>query len=465
VDPDPVNTGPSSSFDVVGVGFGPSNLGLAVALEEHNRAALPAGGRPCTGMFFERQAAFGWHSGMLLEDATVQVSFLKDLVTMRNPASDFSFVAYLHEQGRLADFINHKTLFPLRIEFNDYFAWAAGRLAHLVSYGREVFEVHPVIEDGVVTAFDVTVGRPTKQVDVCRARNVVVAAGLVPRLPEGVSRSDRIWHNSELLHRVEDLAAGRPPRRFAVVGAGQSAAETTEFLSHRFPEAEVYAVFSRYGYTPSDDSGFTNRIFDPDAVDTFYGAPEDVKQMLCGYHRNTNYSVVDSELIDALYRRTYVDKVLGRRRLQVLNASRIVDVEDTADGARVVIEYLPDGGLTTLEVDAIVYATGYRPADPMEILGRTGRLCRHDDAGRLSIGRDYRLDLTIPSRAGLFLTGGSEHAHGLSSTLLSNVAVRAGEILGSVLTGAVDLAEPRSGSGPSGSARHPTARPTARDAS
>ena len=64
---------------------------------------------------------------MLIEDATMQVSFLKDLVTMRNPTSAFSFVSYLHERGRLVDFINHKTLFPLRIEFHDYLEWAARR--------------------------------------------------------------------------------------------------------------------------------------------------------------------------------------------------------------------------------------------------------------------------------------------------------------------------------------------------
>ena len=211
----------SWGIDVVGVGFGPSNLGLAVAIEEHN----VAGSQPVTSMFFERQAAFGWHTGMLLEDATIQVSFLKDLVTLRNPASDFSFVSYLHDRGRLVDFVNHKVLFPLRIEFNDYFAWAAERLAHHVTYAREVTEVRPVVEDGVITAFDVAVGRPTKQVDVRRARNVVVAPGIVPHLPDGAIRSDRVWHNSELLPRVEALSAGRPARRFVVVGAGQSAAD------------------------------------------------------------------------------------------------------------------------------------------------------------------------------------------------------------------------------------------------
>jgi L-ornithine N5-monooxygenase len=457
----------SSGFDVVGVGFGPSNLGLAVAIEEHNNQVAQSGGRPLTGMFFERQAAFGWHSGMLLPNATVQVSFLKDLATMRNPASTFSFVAYLHDRGRLADFINHKTLFPLRVEFNDYFAWAADRLAHLVTYSSEVTEVRPVVEDGVITAFDVTVGRPTKQVEVRRARNVVIAAGLVPHLPDGVTRSDRVWHNSELLVRVEELAGRRPPRRLVVVGAGQSAAETTEFLCQRFPDAEICAVFSRFGYTPADDSSFANRIFDPEAVDTFYSAPEDVKRMLWGYHRNTNYSVVDHELIDALYRRTYQEKVLGTQRFRVLNASRVVDLAETAEGVLAVVEYLPDGRVTRLEADAIVYATGYRPSDPTRVLGRTARLRPAGTAGRLSISRDHRLDLTIPGRAGLFLTGASEYAHGLSSTLLSNVAVRAGELLESVLTDTVDLtAEPLSEEQrPHAPTRHLKAQPSAREAS
>lgn len=456
----------SWGLDVAGVGFGPSNLGLAVAISEHNARVGRTEGHPVTGMFFERQAGFHWHRGMLLENATIQVSFLKDLVTMRNPASDFSFVAYLHDRGRLADFINQKTLFPLRVEFNDYFTWAAGRLDHLVAYSREVTEIRPVIEDGVITAFDVIVGRPTKQVDVRRARNVVIAAGLVPRLPEGVSRSDRVWHSSELLQRATELAAGPPPRRLVVVGAGQSAAEAADHLCHRFPDAEVCAVFARYGYTPADDSSFTNRIFDPEAVDTFYSAPEDVKQMLLGYHRNTNYSVVDAELIDTLYQRIYTDKVLGRQSLRVLHASRVVDLAETAKGVRVVVEHLPDGAVTHLEADAVVFATGYHPADPTRILGRTGRLCRRDGAGRLSIGRDHRLDLTVPSQAGLFVTGASEHAHGLSSTLLSNVAVRAGEILESVLTSVIDLG---SGAVPEGrppaSARHLAAQPTAREAS
>ncbi|CAM5537198.1 CocE/NonD family hydrolase [Streptomyces violaceorubidus] len=40
---------------------------------------------------------------------------VKDLVTLRNPASEYSFLCYLQSKGRLIDFINHKSLFPLRV--------------------------------------------------------------------------------------------------------------------------------------------------------------------------------------------------------------------------------------------------------------------------------------------------------------------------------------------------------------
>src|SRR5215217_2676111 len=140
-------------YDVVGVGFGPSNLALGIALTEHNAKADAQG--TVTAHFLERQVKFGWHRGMLIDNATMQVSFLKDLVTMRNPVSEFSFLAYLHSKDRLVDFINHKNLFPLRIEFHDYFEWAAAKVDDLVSYGTEVLSVRPVFDGDEVAFFDV----------------------------------------------------------------------------------------------------------------------------------------------------------------------------------------------------------------------------------------------------------------------------------------------------------------------
>src|SRR6266571_3649418 len=102
--------------NVVGVGFGPSNLALAVALEEADADAPSA-------LFLERQPRFGWHRNMLLPFAKMQVAFVKDLVTFRNPGSAFSFVSYLHNAGRLAKFVNRQDFFPTRLEFHDYLEW------------------------------------------------------------------------------------------------------------------------------------------------------------------------------------------------------------------------------------------------------------------------------------------------------------------------------------------------------
>ncbi|MGA5303634.1 lysine N(6)-hydroxylase/L-ornithine N(5)-oxygenase family protein [Nucisporomicrobium flavum] len=417
-------------LDVVGIGFGPSNLAMAIAVSEHNDGAGPGGG--VTARFLERQPAFGWHRGMLLDDATMQVSFLKDLVTLRNPTSEFSFLRYLHSRGRLVDFINHKNLFPLRVEFHDYFAWAAEQVADQVTYGAEVLSVTPV-EDaaGDVTAVDVLSRRGGRLVT-HRARNLVVGTGLRPRLPEGIAASPRIWHTSDLLHNLPGIRDARP-RRFVVVGAGQSAAEAVATLHGAFPEAEVYAVFSRYGYSPADDSAFANRIFDPDAVDEFYRAPESVKQLLMDYHGNTNYSVVDIDLINDLYRRAYQEKVLGRERLRMLNVSRLTQVTDGPAGVTATVRSLLTGEVTTLEADVLVCATGYHQADPYAVLGDVAELCLRDDQGRPKVGRDYRAATDPRLRAGVYLQGGTEHSHGITSALLSNTAVRVGEILESVL--------------------------------
>jgi L-ornithine N5-oxygenase len=409
--------------DIVGVGFGPSNLALAIAVEEHNRWQA---GRPVSAVFLERQRRFGWHRGMLIDTATMQVSFLKDLVTMRDPTSEFSFLAYLHSEGRLADFINHKTIFPTRIEFHDYLEWVARSLDHLALYDAEVVAVRPVEEDGVAGCLEVETGGAEPRV--LRARNVVLALGLLPTIPPGAVLTDRVWHNYRLLTEL-DAMEGAPPRRFVVVGAGQSAAETTEYLHRRFPEAEVHAVFARYGYSTSDDTSFANRIFDPDAVNDFYAAPEDVKQMLLEYHGNTNYSVVDPDLIDELYRRTYQEKVSGERRLRILNACRLADVRQTVEGVQLEVEHLPTKETFPLDTDVLVYATGYTPGDPGELLGTLGE--RTAD-GELCVDRDYRLLTDESVRCGIYLQGPTEHSHGISSTLLSTTAIRAGEILRSV---------------------------------
>ena len=103
-------------YDLVGIGFGPANLALAAAIQEE---ADGTGEAPVESVFLERKPEYNWHPGMLLRGALVQLSFLKDLATLRNPQSPFTFLNYLRVKGRLDKFINLRNFYPTRLEFNE----------------------------------------------------------------------------------------------------------------------------------------------------------------------------------------------------------------------------------------------------------------------------------------------------------------------------------------------------------
>ncbi|TGD90072.1 L-lysine 6-monooxygenase [Mycolicibacterium sp. CH28] len=416
-------------LDFVGVGFGPSNLALAVAVQEHNERCP----RAVTAEFVDAKPEFGWHTGMLIPGATMQISFLKDLVTQRNPRSGFTFLNYLTERGRLTEFINYKTFFPTRLEFHDYLSWAAAKVDASVRYGSRVTAVREV--DG---AFEIEVtGAAAGRL---RARNVVIAGGLSPQLPAGVVASARQIHNHNVLHDLQRLPSTQHDR-FVVVGAGQSAAEVVGYLHDRSPSTEVHGVFAKYGYSPADDSPFANRVFDPDAVDDFYTAEPGVRRQLLNYHRSTNYSAVDLPLIEELYAREYAERVEGARRLFLRGASSVIRTEETGDGVRVRIRHHPTGAVDEIDCDAVIYATGFVPAPLRGILGDL-----YDDLvledGQPAVARDYRLLTTQPTSGGLYIQGNTEHTHGLTSSLLSNIAIRSGEILRAMLQVDDDLDRP-----------------------
>ena len=101
---------------------GPFNLGLACLADPLD---------DLDGVFLEARDEFAWHPGMLLDDATLQVPFLADLVTMADPTSPYSFLNYLKETGGSTRSTSASRFYPLRREYDDYCRWAAERLASL----------------------------------------------------------------------------------------------------------------------------------------------------------------------------------------------------------------------------------------------------------------------------------------------------------------------------------------------
>ena len=165
--------------DLIGIGFGPSNLALAIALEERGQVQ-----GPLDVLFLDKQADYRWHGNTLVTQSELQISFLKDLVTLRNPTSPYSFVNYLKAHGRLVDFINLGTFYPCRMEFNDYLRWVASHFEAQSRYGEEVLAIEPVLHQQQVEALRVISRDAHGQQHVRTTRSVVVSAGGTPLIPE-----------------------------------------------------------------------------------------------------------------------------------------------------------------------------------------------------------------------------------------------------------------------------------------
>lgn len=424
-------------FDVIGVGFGPSNLALAIALDDINRE----GREPCRFHFLERQPRFTWHGGMLLPGSDMQISFLKDLVSLRDPTSPLTFVNYLHKQGRLEDFANCKTFYPSRVEFNDYLRWVADTFSTRCSYGEDVIAVEPVRSGDTVTALRVVSRSDSGRESVRHSRGLAVAVGGSPHIPPlfaDLHDDPRMLHSSCYLDRIGGRGLERRGARVAVIGGGQSAAEITVDLQSRFPEARIDLIFRGHALKPSDSSPFVNEIFHPSYTDFMYDLSEPKRDAIVRTFRNTNYAVVDPDLLEALHKILYQQKVEGRSQVGLVPRSEIREVTASAGGIAVTSDDRFAEAVRREVYDAVVLATGYDRSPLHPFLEPIAR-----DIEDLGVERDYRLPMRRGFQPRIYLQGYAETSHGLSDTLLSVLAVRSREIAGSLFEPGTATAEAR----------------------
>jgi len=413
--------------DVVGVGFGPSNLALAIALREAAQAGRPQ--LDC--LFLERQTEFQWHGNMLLDGSRMQISFLKDLATLRNPASPFTFLNYLHQRSRLSDFINLKTFFPSRHEFNDYLRWAAAQFADVCHYSEEVFAVEPVTSaDGGIDLLRVR-SRNAQGERETLARNLVIGMGGSPRVPDtlkALREHPAVFHSSQYLTSIERQSQAR---RVAILGAGQSAVEIFLDLHDRNPDICIDLITRSSALKPSDDSPFVNEIFNPEHVDYMYGRNGEERSALLDEFANTNYAAGDIDLIERIYAVFYQQKVRGGTpRHRLLTRHTVREALPTDMGINLMLEHAEKQGFCAHLYDTVILATGYERRLHHQLLAPM-----QPWLGELSADRNYRVQTEPALRAGIFLQGYCEHSHGLSDTLLSILPVRSEEITGALLHG------------------------------
>lgn len=415
---------PALPYDIVGIGFGPSNIALAIALEETNYQ-----GR---ALFLECNPSSLWQQGMLLDGSDIQNNPLRDLITPVNPRSMYTFVNYLHQTGRFWRYLNLGTHYPLRKDFFRYVAWVASHMRN-VRYGVNIQNIN----------VEPTDGQPLWRLVDAKgneyfARQLVVGTGRKPNIPNipGLDASENIVHLTQYLPAMEKLSPGA---RVAVLGGSQSAVEIVLDLIGREVES-IVAIHRSFSYRLKDTSAFSDEVYFPEFIDYYHALPPEKRALLDEQVRQTNYSSADGDVISQLYLRMYEDEIDGKNRVLIFRNHTIEKVTSGRD-LFLNLKDVYTGATELVHADLLILATGFLD------IGRNGRdglpslltnVAKHFSwtGGYLDVERDYRVRYSGKSEPmpDLYLNGLCESSHGLGDAgSFSLVSVRARDILTSIV--------------------------------
>jgi len=408
-------------YDLVGVGIGPFNLGLAALTD-------PVPG--LRALFLDSRASFSWHPGLLLDGATLQVPFLADLVSLVDPTNRWSFLAYLREHDRLFPFYFSERFHMPRREYDHYCRWVADSLPSC-RFGARVDEL---TWDAARQVFTVAYSEECGAVRTVAARNVVLGVGTEPVVPEPLAGllGKEVFHAGQYLHHLPALDAAED---ITVVGSGQSGAEVFLDLLRRQPEtgAGLRWLTQATAFAPMEYSKIGLEHFTPDYVRYFHGLPEQTRDRLVPEQWQL-YKAVSAETLAEIHDALY-DRTVGGRQVDVelMPNVEVRTAERTGERFTLGCRHLQQDTAFTLVTDRVVLATGYaarRPAllDPMvDLIG-------WDAQGRYRVDADYRVALAPEVTGSLFVQNAELHTHGVGAPDLGLGAWRSATIL-NALTG------------------------------
>ncbi|WP_432041302.1 lysine N(6)-hydroxylase/L-ornithine N(5)-oxygenase family protein [Streptomyces cadmiisoli] len=399
----------NKTYDFVGIGLGPFNLGLACLTEPIDEL---------DGVFLESKPDFEWHAGMFLDGAHLQTPFMSDLVTLADPTSPYSFLNYLKERGRLYSFYIRENFYPLRVEYDDYCRWAAAQLSS-IRFGTTVTEVTYEDELYVVA---------TAAGETFRARHLVLGTGTPPYLPEACrDLGGDFLHNSRYLGHKAEL---QRKESITLVGSGQSAAEIYYDL---LSEIDVHGyrlnwVTRSPRFFPLEYTKLTLEMTSPEYIDYFRALPERTRYRLTTEQKGL-FKGIDGDLINEIFDLLYRKNLGGPVPTRLLTNTSLQGA--SYDNGTYTLafrqeEQEKDFELTT---QGLILATGYKYVEP-EFLAPVGDRLRRDSQGNFDVGRNYAIDVT---GRGVFLQNGGVHAHSITSPDLGMGAYRNSYIIRELL--------------------------------
>lgn len=405
--------------DLLMVGCGPSNLAVGVALEEcstpHNITS---------SLILEKDDAVCWHKGLLFPDAQSQVSFLKDLVTQRDPTSRYSFLNFLHKTGRLDGFINLQTFTPYRKEISDYLQWVADNLKKTrVIYNCRVSAVVPdIASNGQIAGWKVSV----ENGETYRANRLIYGAGRdlnIPAIFKDIS-TDKVIHSANFLTTLEKMDK-RQLQNIAVIGGAQSSAEMYQYCIENMPDARISMIMRSIGLVNYEGSLFTNTLYQNDYINTYFNSDDETRLKTLAAMHTTNYSGVAPATLSELYRFHYLQNLRAEDRATMLTQCELLHAEDDENGVLITWKDNKTGNTQSARFDIVLLGTGYKNQTPA--LFHT--LSKKYDIKQIHVDRNYRAILPCMAGVSLHLQGVNEKTHGIADSLLSVLACRSKEIV------------------------------------
>jgi lysine N6-hydroxylase len=402
--------GSDVTLDAVGVGVGPFNLSLAALL-------APTG---FEARFFDKSADFQWHPGLLFPEATIQVSYLKDLVTLVDPTSQYSFLAFLRAHKRLYRFLNRSEKRVSRKEFNQYLQWVAGRLPN-VEFSAEVREV-ALEGDSFTVRLD---GR------ILNTPNVVLGTGLVPNIPPWARPylGNEVFHSIDYLRQPIDVTG----QVVAVVGGGQSGAEVVWHLLLDIAHlpAQLVWISHRSNFLPLDESPFTNELFTPAYSDYFFSLPPEQRDIVLAEQKLASDGV-SQPLLESIYDRLYNLEFLepAGRRVRLLPGQEVVEIRRGSPGCDLGLRSRW-GASRRIRADVVVLGTGSGYTLPEAMRPLSDRLSWDRDG--FTVRPDFSIEWDGPPQLRIYAQDAAKHMRGVADPNLSLMAWRSAIIANSLL--------------------------------
>ncbi|AZQ65413.1 alcaligin biosynthesis protein [Flammeovirga pectinis] len=365
-------------YDIIGVGIGPFNLGLA---------CLTAPIEELDCLFLDQRDKFNWHPGLLLEDTTLQVPFMSDLVTLADPTSPYSFLNYIKQKGKIYSFYIKEDFLLLRNEYNQYCQWVIAQLDNLI-FSKTV-DMICYNEDEDLFYISCITGNDQEH-ETFISRKIVLGTGTSPHVPTALkSLGKNIIHTSQYLPNKRKL---QEKKAITVVGSGQSAAEVFNDLlvdidTHKYT---LNWITRSHRFFPMEYTKLTLEMTSPEYVDYFYSLPLSKREALLQEQKHL-YKGINSNLINGIFDTIYAKKLTSPINVNLRTSSRVASASVTANGIELIVEQQEQGKKYRHSTEAVIMATGYRYKNPFFMEGLR-RYIQYDEKDRPQANRNYTID-------------------------------------------------------------------------